>query len=69
MAKKKAAKKKKSSKKKKASVLLIILAIILPPIAVIIKRGFGKDLLINIILWILVVIPGVIHALWIVLKK
>ncbi|MBN1254780.1 MAG: YqaE/Pmp3 family membrane protein [Deltaproteobacteria bacterium] len=66
MAKKKAAKK-KASKKKKSSVLLIILAIILPFVAVLIKRGFGKDFWINIILCILW-IPGIIHALVIVLK-
>jgi uncharacterized membrane protein YqaE (UPF0057 family) len=67
MAKKKTAKK-KASKKKKSSFLLIILAIILPFIAVLIKRGFGKDFLINIILCILFYIPGMIHALVIVLK-
>lgn len=54
--------------KKKSSVLLIILAIILPFIAVLIKRGLGKDFIINIILCIIFYIPGIIHALWIVLK-
>ena len=50
-------------------VLLIILAILLPPVAVYLKAGAGKDLVINIILCLLFYIPGVIHALWIVLKK
>ena len=59
---------KRKSKKKKSSVLLIILAILLPFIAVLIKKGLGKDFLINIILCILGVIPGIIHALWIVTK-
>jgi uncharacterized membrane protein YqaE (UPF0057 family) len=47
-------------------VLLIILAIILPPVAVLIKKGVGKDLLINIILCLIFFLPGLIHALWVV---
>lgn len=58
----------KRRRKKKISILLIILAIIIPPIAVILKKGVGIDLLINIILCILFYIPGIIHALWIVTK-
>jgi uncharacterized membrane protein YqaE (UPF0057 family) len=46
-------------------VLLIILSIFLPPIAVFLKSGLGKDLIINIILCILFFVPGVIHALWV----
>lgn len=49
-------------------LLLIILAIFLPPIAVFLKKGVGKDLIINIILCILFFLPGVIHALWLVTK-
>ncbi len=49
-------------------LLLIIIAILLPPLAVFLKAGAGKDLLINIILCILFWIPGVLHALWVVLK-
>jgi len=49
-------------------ILLIIIAILLPPLAVFLKSGAGKDLLINVILCILFWIPGVLHALWIVLK-
>lgn len=47
-------------------VLLIILAILLPPVAVFLKKGAGMDLGINIVLWILGVLPGIIHALWII---
>ena len=49
-------------------ILLVIIAILLPPLAVFLKSGVGKDLLINIILCILFWIPGVLHALWVVLK-
>jgi len=35
-------------------LVLILIAIFLPPVAVVLKRGFGKDLLINILLCLLV---------------
>ncbi|CRK34343.1 hypothetical protein BN1723_004021 [Verticillium longisporum] len=46
----------------------ILLAIILPPVGVFLERGCGADLLINILLTILGYIPGIIHALYIILK-
>lgn len=49
-------------------LLLIILAILLPPIAVFLKSGAGKDLIINIILCLLFYLPGIIHALWVVTR-
>ncbi|MCJ8301715.1 YqaE/Pmp3 family membrane protein [Shewanella benthica] len=49
-------------------LLLIVIAILLPPVAVFLKSGMGKDLLINIILCILFFIPGLLHALWVVTK-
>ena len=49
-------------------VLLIILAILLPPVAVFLKKGADINLVINIVLWILGVIPGIIHALWVVTR-
>ncbi|KAJ6547468.1 plasma membrane proteolipid 3 [Mycena capillaripes] len=57
---------KKSYKKLKNSD--IIGAIILPPLGVFLERGCGADLLINILLTILGWIPGIIHALYIILK-
>lgn len=49
-------------------IVLIILAIFLPPIAVFLKSGVGKDLLINIVLCLLLLLPGVVHALWVVTR-
>ena len=46
----------------------ILLAIFLPPIAVFLKKGVGKDLIINIILCLLFFFPGMVHALWVVTK-
>ena len=56
------------AKKKVDKIVLIILAIILAPLAVFLKKGAGKDLVINILLCFLFYIPAVIHALWIVTK-
>lgn len=49
-------------------LLLIILAVLIPPLAVGVKQGIGKDLVINIILCIIFFIPGLVHALWIVTR-
>lgn len=49
-------------------LVLIILAILLPPIAVFLKTGVGMQLLINIVLCLIFYIPGILHALWLVLK-
>lgn len=49
-------------------LFLVICAILLPPLAVGIKQGVGMSLVIAIVLWLLFYIPGLIYALWIVLK-
>ncbi|MEH6519122.1 MAG: YqaE/Pmp3 family membrane protein [Halioglobus sp.] len=49
-------------------IVLIILAILLPPLAVFLKNGAGKDLLINIVLCLFFYVPGILHALWLVTK-
>lgn len=46
-------------------LVLILLSIFLPPIAVFLKAGVGKDLLINILLCLVFYVPGIIHALWV----
>ncbi|WP_269526145.1 YqaE/Pmp3 family membrane protein [Coraliomargarita parva] len=48
-------------------IVLIILAILLPPLAVFLKQGAGKGLIINIILCFLFWIPAVIHAILVVM--
>jgi uncharacterized membrane protein YqaE (UPF0057 family) len=54
--------------KKVNNLLLIILAILLPPLAVYLKDGIKSHFWINIVLCICFYIPGIIHALWLVLK-
>ncbi|CAG7846260.1 Plasma membrane proteolipid 3 [Serendipita indica DSM 11827] len=51
-----------------SDIFKIILAILLPPLGVFLERGCGGDLVINILLTILGYIPGIIHALYIILK-
>jgi uncharacterized membrane protein YqaE (UPF0057 family) len=49
-------------------LLLVILAILLPPLAVYLKTSSGKTTVLSIVLCFFFWIPGVIHALWVVLK-
>ncbi|WP_411826165.1 YqaE/Pmp3 family membrane protein [Luteolibacter sp. AS25] len=48
-------------------LLLIILAVLLPPLAVALHSGFGKSFIINLILTLIFYIPGLIHALIVIL--
>ena len=49
-------------------LVLILLAILLPPVAVFLKNGAGKHLLINIILCLFFYVPGILHAIWLITK-
>lgn len=49
-------------------ILRIICAIILPPLGVFLQVGLGKHFWINILLTLLGYIPGIIHAIYIILK-
>jgi len=49
-------------------LLLIIIAILLPPLAVGLKAGVGGQLILSIVLTLLFWLPGVLHAVWVVLK-
>ncbi len=48
--------------------LKILIAILLPPIGVLLERGVGMDLLINIVLTLLGYIPGIVHAVYVIAK-
>lgn len=52
-----------------AKIIAYIIAIIFPPLAVLMARGFGMDLLINVVLCIFGYIPGMLHAAYIVSKS
>ncbi|MFA4991253.1 MAG: YqaE/Pmp3 family membrane protein [Candidatus Omnitrophota bacterium] len=48
-------------------ILKIILAIVLPPVAAFMQVGLTTHFWVNIILSVLFMVPGIIHALWLVL--
>jgi uncharacterized membrane protein YqaE (UPF0057 family) len=51
-----------------SKAVLIILAILLPPLAVYLKTKSAKDTIINVILCFFFWIPGILHALYLILK-
>jgi uncharacterized membrane protein YqaE (UPF0057 family) len=50
-------------------LLKIVLAIFLPPIAAFLQVGLSLHFFLNIILTLLGGLPGMVHALWLVVKK
>lgn len=51
------------------NVLKILLAIFLPPVGVFMEVGLGMHFWLNILLTMLGYIPGIIHAVYIILRK
>lgn len=50
-------------------IVRIVLAIFLPPVAVFLTVGIRFSFWINIILTLCGLLPGSIHALWVVIKS
>ncbi len=50
-------------------IIRIIVAILLPPLGVFLQEGLGKHFWINILLTLLGYIPGIVHALYIIIKR
>ena len=51
------------------NLIRIILAIFLPPVAAFLTVGLSLHFFINIVLTLCGILPGSIHALWLVVKK
>ncbi len=51
------------------TILLIIVAILLPPLAVAVREQLGVQFWLNLVLTLIGWVPGVIHALYIVLRR
>ena len=49
-------------------LLLCIIAVLLPPLAVGLKEGVGGHCVLSIVLTIFFWLPGILHAVWIVLR-
>lgn len=50
-------------------VIRVIFAILLPPLGVFLQVGIGKHFWINLLLTLLGYIPGIVHAIWVIVKK
>lgn len=51
------------------TIIKILLAILLPPIAAFIQVGLSFHFVINILLTLCGVLPGSVHALWLIVKN
>ena len=49
-------------------LLLLIIAILLPPLAAFLQVGATKHFLSNIVLCLCFYVPGILHAVWLVLS-
>ena len=56
-------------KEEKADILRIILAILLPPVGVFMQVGLGLQFWLNIVLTLLGYLPGIVHAVYIILAR
>ncbi len=50
-------------------VIRILLAILLPPLGVFLQVGLGLHFWLNILLTLFGYVPGIIHAIWIILRR
>jgi len=50
-------------------VLRILLAILLPPLGVFLQVGIGLQFWVNVLLTILGYVPGIIHAVYIIVTR
>lgn len=51
-----------------ADIIRIICAVILPPLGVFLQVGLGVQFWLNVLLTLLGYIPGIIHAVWVILS-
>lgn len=49
--------------------VLVFVSVFVPPVAVAMKRGFSKDLLVNVLLFCIGFVPGLLHALWMIAQR
>ncbi|HIK34041.1 MAG TPA: YqaE/Pmp3 family membrane protein [Oscillatoriales cyanobacterium M59_W2019_021] len=49
-------------------ILRLLAAIFIPPLGVFLQVGLGTQFWINVLLTLLGYIPGIIHAVWVIVK-
>ncbi len=52
-----------------ADLLRVVLSVLLPPVGVFLQEGIGTQFWINILLTLLGYIPGLVHAIWIIVRR
>jgi uncharacterized membrane protein YqaE (UPF0057 family) len=52
-----------------SDVVRILCAILLPPLGVFLQVGLGIQFWLNILLTLFGYLPGIIHAVWIILRR
>ena len=50
-------------------VIRVLLSIVLPPVGVFLQVGLGVHFWLNILLTVLGYVPGIIHAVWVILRR
>jgi uncharacterized membrane protein YqaE (UPF0057 family) len=50
-------------------ILRIVLSVIIPPVGVFLQVGLGLQFWLNILLTLLGYFPGLIHAIWVILRR
>ena len=50
-------------------VLRIILSVIIPPVGVFLQVGLGLQFWLNILLTLCGYLPGIIHAIWVIMRR
>lgn len=50
-------------------IIRILLAIILPPVGVFLQVGLGLQFWLNILLTLCGYVPGIIHAIWVIMRR
>lgn len=57
-----------SSSASKEDVLRVLLSILLPPLGVFLECGLGDEFWLNVLLTLLGYVPGLAHAVWILVR-
>ena len=50
-------------------IVRVLLTIVLPPLGVFLQVGLGLQFWLNILLTLLGYFPGLVHGLWVILRK
>lgn len=52
-----------------ADIIRVLLAILLPPLGVFLQEGIKTQFWINVILTLFGYVPGIIHAVWVLMRR